>query len=70
MESIEEGKKRYEGMDADHLRHLLSVRDRQAEASRKFWIRAAKSALAGDPRELRNRVDLAEAGPVEIVLSD
>ena len=36
----------------------------------KFWIRAAKSALAGDMRELRNRVELHEAGPVELVLSD
>jgi hypothetical protein len=36
----------------------------------KFWVRAAKSALAGDMRELRNRVELHEAEPVEVVLSD
>ena len=35
----------------------------------KHWLRAAKSALAGDTRELRNRVELAEADPAEVVLS-
>lgn len=33
------------------------------------WLRAAKAALNGDMRELRNRVELAEAPPVDIVLS-
>lgn len=51
------------------LTHMLKVRDRQAMNSRKFWVRAAKAALAGDPRELRNRVELAEAPPVDVVLS-
>ena len=35
----------------------------------RFWVRAAKAALAGDMRELRNRVELAEAEPVDVVLS-
>jgi len=60
---------RLSGMVED-LDRTVKRRDRSAETSRKFWIRAAKSALAGDTRELRNRVELAEAGPVEIVLSD
>lgn len=59
----------YDDMDADKLRHLLKIRDRQAETSRKFWVRAAEKALAGDPRELRLRVDLANAPPMELVLS-
>lgn len=45
-------------------------RDKLAEASRKFWVRAAEAALAGDTRELRNRVELAKAGPLVIVLSE
>ena len=34
-----------------------------------FWMRAARSALEGDMAELRNRVEMAEAEPLEIVLS-
>lgn len=42
---------------------------RQYANSTDFWVRAAKAALAGNPGELRNRVELAEAPPVEVVLS-
>lgn len=52
------------------LNRTIERRDRSSETSRKFWIRAAKAALAGDTRELRNRVELAESAPVEIVLSE
>lgn len=33
------------------------------------WLRAARLALAGDMRDLRLRVELAEAPPVQLVLS-
>ncbi len=33
------------------------------------WLRAARLALAGDMRDLRLRVELAEAPPVQIVAS-
>jgi len=59
----------YADLNAAKLRHLLIQRDRQANISRKFWVRAAKAALAGDMRELRNRVDMAEAWPMKIELS-
>ncbi len=57
---------------AERLRaseHLLAHRTKQMDTSRRFWLRAAKSALAGAPGELRNRVELAEAGPLDIVQS-
>lgn len=60
---------RYDGLDADQLRFLLRLRDRQSESSRRYWVRAAEEALAGDPRALRNRVEMAKLGPVEIVQS-
>lgn len=43
---------------------------KRLEIQRKHWVRAAKAALAGDTRELRNRVELSEASPVDIVQSD
>lgn len=48
----------------------IARQHRQASTNRSFWLRAARAALAGDMRELRNRVDLAEAPPVDVVLSD
>lgn len=42
---------------------------KRLEMQRKYWLRAAKSALAGDMRELRNRVELSEAEPMDIVQS-
>ena len=56
--------------ERDEARHYLSIRDRQAKSSRAYWVRAAKAALAGDPRELRNRVALSEEGPVTITNGD
>lgn len=60
----------YSAYDEKKLRHFLRLRDRQARASRESWVRAAKAALAGDPRELRNRVALAEAGPMTLTNGD
>ena len=66
-------------------RALLAERERAAEEHRTFWqkwaakrleisrtqwLRAAKRALDGDMRDLRLRVELAEAPPVQIVCSD
>ena len=56
--------KRIAELEADNRRMK-----RREETSLKFWMRAAKAALAGDARELRNRVDLIEAEPVSLVLS-
>lgn len=52
------------------LERLVRNRDSLAESSRKFWVRAAKAAMAGDFRELRNRVDLSEAPPLQIIQSE
>lgn len=43
---------------------------KRLEIQREHWLRAAKSALSGDMRDLRNRVELAEAPPIELVLSE
>lgn len=63
--------------ELDRLRaeveELTRERDRavrRESTSHRFWMRAAKSALAGDARELHNRVELAEAPPVAVVLSN
>ena len=56
--------------ETDRLERLLVLRDRQIARSEHFWMRAAKKALDGDMRELRNRVEMIEAEPVEVVLSD
>lgn len=51
------------------LIHFLKLRDRQQVQSRDYWVRAAEKALAGDPRELRLRVEMAKAPPVDVVQS-
>lgn len=56
--------------ERDALERRIKVQNRSALNTRSFWVRAAKAAMAGDFRELRNRVDLCEAPPVEIVLSE
>lgn len=43
---------------------------KRVEITRSQWLKAGKSALKGDMRDLRLRVELAEAPPVPIVLSD
>lgn len=43
--------------------------NRSHSAATLFWVRASQKALAGDPRELQNRVDLCTADPAEVVLS-
>lgn len=40
---------------------------KRLEINRSQWLRAAKRALDGDMRDLRLRVELAEAPPVQIV---
>jgi hypothetical protein len=47
----------------------IEMLKRRAEMSRTYWIRAAKKALDGDLRELRNRVEIFEADPAVLVLS-
>lgn len=53
----------------DEARARADRAERRESNCRKFWLQAARRALAGDQSELRNRVDMAEAPPVEIVLS-
>ena len=43
---------------------------KRLEISRSQWLRAGRRALAGDLRDIRLRVELAEAPPVAIVCSD
>lgn len=50
--------------------HWLQWHRKRAEISRWGWLRAAKSALAGDMRDLRNRVEICEAEPIDLVLSE
>lgn len=50
--------------------HWLSWHRKRINISTGFWIRAARSALDGDLSEIRNRVELHDAPPVDVVLSD
>lgn len=54
----------------DEKSHWQAWARKRLDIQTKYWMRAAKSALAGDMRELRNRVELIEAGPLDVVLSD
>lgn len=47
----------------------VEILKRRLDMSNKYWLRAARSALGGDMRELRNRVELHEAEPMALVLS-
>jgi hypothetical protein len=49
--------------------HWQAWARKRLDIQSQHWLRAAKAALSGDMRELRNRVELAEAAPVEVVLS-
>jgi len=52
------------------MERKVAQRDRMSVTSQRFWVRAGKAALAGDARELRNRIDMAEAPPCDVVLSN
>lgn len=43
---------------------------KRQEVTRSAWERAARAALAGDMRALRNRIELIDADPVDVVLSE
>lgn len=43
---------------------------KRLENSRRIWLRAAEKALAGDMSELRNRVEMCHAEPMDVVLSE
>jgi hypothetical protein len=60
----------YADSTREQLIHYLKLRDRQASQSTQAWVRAAHKAMDGDDRELRNRVGLAEMGPVTITNGD
>ena len=46
------------------------LRERQLKRCNDNWYKAAKRALAGDDRGLRNRVAMYEAPPVRLVVSE
>lgn len=52
------------------LERRLEICQRRMEMATKYWMRAARKALDGDLSELRNRVEMYDAGPVKLVLSD
>lgn len=52
----------------EKMRMVAWCSQRQAVTA-KAWQRAARKALAGDMSELRNRIDMIDAGPLDIVLS-
>ena len=54
---------------AEKMRIMSWCAKRQA-VSRKAWERAARKALAGDMADLRNRIALIDAEPLDIVQSD
>ena len=54
---------------AEKMRMMSWCAKRQA-VSRKAWERAARKALAGDMADLRNRIALIDAEPLDIVQSD
>ena len=47
----------------------IEILERRRDLSEEAWLRAAKKALEGDDRELRNRVDMVESEPLQIELS-
>ncbi len=53
----------------EKMRMVAWCSKRQAITA-KAWQRAARKALSGDMSELRNRIDLIDAGPMDIVQSD
>ena len=50
-------------------KHRADLRERQLKQCNDHWLRAAREALAGDMRALRNRVEMADAPSVDVVLS-
>ncbi|HZH10603.1 MAG TPA: hypothetical protein VEZ24_09545 [Microvirga sp.] len=56
--------------EVERAEHLLNLRTRQLQTSKKYWVAAAKKALAGDPRDLQLRVEMVEAGPLELIQSE
>lgn len=48
----------------------IELLERTLNRREKFWLEAAREALDGDMRKLRNRVEMYEAAPVQVVLSD
>lgn len=51
------------------LQRRVAIAERRESNCRKYWLRAGKSALEGDMRDLRIQVGLAEEPPVAVVLS-
>ena len=47
----------------------IEILKRTLDRRERFWLRAARKALDGDLSELRNRVDMHDAEPAEVVLS-
>ena len=56
--------------EIERLERLIKIKDRQFKAGTAYWVRASLKALSGDTVELANRVALATADPVDVVLSE
>lgn len=50
--------------------HRLMVRTRQCTRGPEMWCRAAEEAFAGRPQNLRLKVEMHRAPPVDVVLSE
>lgn len=49
---------------------MMAWCSKRQKITRLNWERAARKALAGDVLELRNRIDMIDAGPLDVVLSE
>ena len=48
----------------------IEILERRLKLNNDNWIKAAKQALSGDTKSLSLQIELHEAEPVKIVLSD
>lgn len=70
VEQIDEAPHDYSDIDnAESLKAILRIRDRQVTYLRTQWLRDCEDALNGKPQALRTRVELAKAGPLRIIQS-
>lgn len=74
---IDRLRERVAELEAERNQAMQAERERMWEWCAKrqkvtgaAWQRAARKALVGDMTELRNRIDLIDAGPLEIVQSE
>lgn len=52
--------------EIERLRQSLARKHQQYERGQRYWIEAARQALAGNTEYLRLRIDTARSGPIDI----